>query len=132
MFETELKDKLQKIFDFTKATFAEPGESQEQNVLFIEVQNAQNKVTDKVFKSRVTGQVTVFGIYERLPFGYFSKCIDKADPELKKDLFFFDFEANTKIFQDKVQRTFNFIYLFSGQYDPDLGSIDSIEIEEQN
>lgn len=127
-----MKEKLLKIFDFPKATYAEPGESQEQNCLFIEVQSSRNQVKDRKMVSRVTGQVTVYGIFERLPYGYFSKCIDKAEKELKEGFFFFDFEANTKIFQDKVQRTFNFIYFFNGQYDPNLGSITSIDIEEQS
>jgi hypothetical protein len=127
MFESSLAAQLKRIFDYTKVTFAAPGESQEQDTLFIEIENCISRAKDGVFTARVTGNCTVFAHYERIPFGYFHKKIALADTDDTKDLFFFNVDENTKTFQSLVQRSFSFVFLFSGQYDPDNGSLTSIE-----
>jgi hypothetical protein len=58
------------------------------------------------------------------------KFIRLADPEDTKDLFFFDMETNAGYFRNLTERSLSFVYFFSGQYDPSLGSITSIEISE--
>ena len=68
----------------------------------------------------------MFGNNDKLTFGYFSKRIAKSDPEDTKSLFFYDIESNTKRFQNIVQRGFSFIYLHNSQYEPETGSINSV------
>jgi hypothetical protein len=130
VFEQELADKLKRIFDFQKVTYSLPGETQEQETLFVEVEVPRFKVSDKTVTARITGRAVVFANYDKLPFGYFAKRIAMADLADTKDLFFTEIEENTRVYQNKVQRSFGFIYFFSGQYDPSVGTITSIEIQE--
>lgn len=131
MFEKLLSDKFQKIFGVKKVTYDEPGESGEQECLFVEVESARNAIKDGRVKAMVSGNVVLFSTSGKLPFGFFSKKIAEADPEDTKDLFFLDFEVNSRRYRDKVQRGFSFIYFFDGQYDPETGSITSIEFSEE-
>lgn len=125
--EKALSDKLKKIFKVKKVSFDDPGEAGEQECLFISVEKCNNSARDKVFKARVEGQCMMFGTNQKLPLGYFSKCLQEAEYADTKDLFCYDFESNTKRFKDKVQRGFSFVYFFSGQYDPDKGTLNQIE-----
>jgi hypothetical protein len=129
MFEKSLKEKFQRIFDLKKATFNLPGESQEQECLFIEIENSRNTIKDGKEIARVTGKIRVFGNQEKIPFGYFSKKIQSAAPADTKDLFFFDFEENAGTFLNIAERSLSFVYFFNSQYDPALGTITSIDIE---
>jgi hypothetical protein len=129
MFEKTLSDKLRAIFQVDKVTYAAPGESQEQNCIFIEVVSSKNSIKDTRALAKVTGKITVFASNERLPYGYFSKAIAQADADTTKDLFFYDFELNTRIFQNVAERSVSFVYFFDSQYDPDIGTINSVDIE---
>lgn len=129
MFEKSLEDAFKKIFKVSKVTFAQPSDSHEQDALFVEVEDAKNTIKDKRAKSMVTGNGIMFGNADKLKFGFFSKAIAKANPNDTRPFFFFDFEANTKQYQNIVQRGFSFVYFFDSQYDPDTGSITSIELE---
>lgn len=134
MFEESLQEKLKAIFDFKKVTFSRPnktedGEAPEQECLFIEVENPRCKLSDKKQIARVTGKAIVYASADKMPFGYFAKKIAAADPANTKDLFFSDIEANSRTFQDIVQRGFSFVYFFNSQYDPAIGSITSITTE---
>lgn len=131
MFEDQLAEKFKKIFDVKKVSYDEPGESAEQECLFIEVENSHNVIKDDRAKAMVTGNAVIFSTAGKLPFGYFSKKIQESDPEDTRDIMFFDFESNTRRFRDKVQRGFSFIYFFDSQYNPARGSITSIEITEE-
>ena len=122
-----MSDQLKKIFKVKKVSFDEPGEAGEQDCLFINVENSINSVRDTKIKQKVDGTLTMFGTNDQLTLGYFSKCIQEAAIADKKDFHFYDFENNTKRFKDKVQRGLSFIYFFSSQYDPDKGSITSVE-----
>lgn len=127
MFEKTLKEKLEKIFDL-KVSFSEPGESNEQECLFVEVTRAFPKVKDGREVCRVEGQCAVYGNNDKLKYGYFSKQIDRALQEDKEKFFFYDFEQNSRLYQNIVQRSFSFVYFFSGQYDPEQGTITSTDI----
>jgi len=127
VFEKQLEADFKEIFGVKKVTYDQPGSSQEQENLFIEVDESRNSFSDKKEKARVTGKAIMFGNNEKLTFGFFSKAIAQADPNLTKKFFFFDFEANTKRYQNIVQRGFSFIYFYDGEYDPDTGNIDSID-----
>lgn len=109
-----------------KVVFDSPGESQEQDCLFIEVENSWNTFKDGRALSKVTGNAIMFGPNDKLTIGFFSKAIAKAPKTQTKPLFFFDFEENTKRFRNLVQRSFSFVYFFDSQYDPETGSIESV------
>lgn len=128
MFEKQLEETFKRIFDIEKVSYDQPGESAEQNCLFIEIESSRNNPKDGRFVARITGNAVLIGPNDKLPFGFFSKKIDEADPADTKDLFFFDFEANTRRYRNLVQRGFSFVYFFDGQYDPDLGTITSVTI----
>lgn len=127
MFEKKLEDKFKAIFGVKKVTYDTPGESQEQSILFVEVEAPKFTFGDGYVKAMVTGSAVMFGRNEDLTFGFFAKCISKAKNELTKDLFFEQLDSNTLRFRDIVQRGFSFTYFFNSQYDPDVGSITSIE-----
>ncbi len=133
MFEKDLEAKFKGIFGVEKVTYDAPGESQEQNALFIQVEEPKFNFSDKRVSAMVTGNAVMFGRNDALTFGYFSKCIAKASNDLTKDLFFSDFETNTQRFQNIVQRGFSFTYFFNSQYDPAVGTITSVttSVEEQ-
>ena len=76
----------------------------------------------------VSGKATMVARAEQIPFGFFGKAIDAADPALTKDLFFFDLEENTPRFRDIVVRGFSFQYFFRSQYDPAVGTITSVDL----
>lgn len=127
MFEKDLSDCFKKIFGFKKVRFEQPGESQEQECLFVDIDIVDSRIKDKRYIARVTGSALIYANSDKLPFGFFAKCIDKADAALKKDLFFTEIEANSKTFQNIAQRTFSFIYFVNKQFDPEKGQITSIE-----
>lgn len=128
MFESSLSGKLQRIFDFDKVSFDRPGESQEQEGLFIEVESAKCRIVDGRQISRVTGTIRVFGQNNKLPYGYFSKCISEADPADTKSLFFYDFEENRGTFRNIAERAAGFLYLFDSQYDPAIGTLNQVNL----
>lgn len=105
-----------------------PGESQEQECLFVEIEKTRDQIKDGKTRSMISGNASIFGINDKLPFGFFAKAIKQADQAITKDFFFYDIETNNKIYRDKVQRSFSFVYFFSGQYDPDTGSIDEVTL----
>lgn len=127
MFEKQLSDKLKRIFDLKKVSYASPSESQEQECLFVAIQNSKNQVKDGKFCGKVTGKITVFCNSEKLPYGYFSKHIVEAKPEDTKDLFFYEIEENNGTIGNISERTMSFIYLFEMQYNPNIGEITSLE-----
>lgn len=132
MFENKLKDDLQKIFGIKEVTFDLPGESREQDKLFVEVETAPSNFTDGMIHYRVTGTAKVFAQSEKIGFGFFAKAIARAGndhPGITRNFFFSDMDGNTPIFKNIVQRSFSFVYFFSGQHDPDIGSIESIKTE---
>lgn len=135
MFEEKLAEKFKKIFKVAKVTYDQPApEANEQDCIFIEIENAKNTIKDGREKSMVTGNGVIVAQSDKVPFGFFSKSIKEADPELTKDIFFFDLEVNTRRYRNLVQRAFSFVYFFDGQYDPETGSITSVVFidEEQN
>lgn len=129
MFETALKSIVKTVFDFDKVTFDRPAEASEQECIFIEVSEARPTIKDGEQLCRVNGRLRVFANAEKMPFGYLMKKIRESSPALTKDLFFFDFEANAGVIGNIVERSMSFEYFYNSQYDPDLGTITSIDIE---
>jgi hypothetical protein len=131
VFEAALEATFKAIFEVKKVTYNEISDSQEQGCIFIEVENSRNTIKDGRQRALVTGNALMFGPYEKMPFGFFSKKIAKADPALTKPFFFFDFETNTRRYGDIVQRGFGFVFLYDAQYDPAIGEISSLEFTEE-
>jgi hypothetical protein len=128
MFERTLGDKFKTIFEVDRVKYEDPGESREQETLFIEIETSRNTIKDGRAFARVTGKASLFAQADKLPFAYFSKCI-ASHSELCQDVFFFDLEENSRLFQNIVQRTLSFVYFFDIQYDPEIGTITSLETE---
>lgn len=129
MFENEMSEKLKRIFKVKKISYDEPGESGEQEVLFIDVETSDNRVRKGKAIAKVMGSCSMIMPANKLSFGFFSKAIQEADPSDTKGFFFSDFESNNKRYQNLVQRSFNFIYFFSGQYDPKVGTITTLDLD---
>lgn len=131
-----MEDNLQKsfleIFKVPKVTFDQPSAKQEQGCIFIEIEEAVPTIRDGREIYRVTGAGSMFAPNNKLPIGFFGKAIHEARPEVTRHFFFEDLEQNIKTFQNLVQRSFSFVYFFSGQYDPEIGNIQefSITVEE--
>ena len=121
------------IFQVRKVRYDQPGESKEQECLFVEIQSARNLIRQGTEISKVTGTGVIFGNAEKIPFGFFSKQIERASQDLTKNLFFYDFEENALLYENIVGRSFSFVYFFKNQYDPEQGQITSVvtTVEEQ-
>lgn len=123
---------MKKIFGVSKVSYDMPGPQSlnavEQECLFLNVTMADNSFKDGIANAMVTGTGLIRGRAEKLPFGFYSKAIQKADYSLTKDLFFSDIEGNKLIIKDIIERGFSFTYFYSGQYDPPAGTIDGIDV----
>lgn len=126
--ERHLAAQLKRIFDLDKVTFDRPGESQEQEAAFVEVSTAVVRIKDGREVARVTGTLRVFAAANKMPFGYFAKKIDAADPADTAGLMFYNFEENRGTFLNVVERSLEFTYLFDGQYDPAIGTLNQINL----
>lgn len=130
MFKEFLKESLKKIFQLSKVTYDLPGESREQECLFVDVQSARNSIGKKKECSIVRGTIILYGSSDKIPFGFFSKKINQADAELTSNLCFYNMDENTRTIQNIVERRCNFIFLYSNEYDPEGGSLTSLDFDE--
>ena len=73
MFEAALEAKFKQLFGVLKVDYSLPGESQEQECLFINVERAIPRISDGVQGCRVIGNITVFANADKMPYGYFRK-----------------------------------------------------------
>lgn len=133
MFRKDLQRRLEAIFGIPKTTFLAPsGEAPEQNTMFIEVSASNARVGGGRETARVEGTLVVFAQGDALPFGFFNKAIERADPALTKPLFFFNID--TDVPGDRMQniheRRTSFVFLYDAQYDPNQGSITELELED--
>lgn len=126
MFEKALQEKFKKIFGVAKVTYDQPSDSKEQECIFVEIQSSKNVIKSGRALAMVTGSAMMFGVAEKLPFGFFSKAIKQAPDEDTRDIAFQDFENNSRVYRNIVQRGFSFVYFFDSQYDPKVGSITSV------
>lgn len=131
MFEEALKEKFRKVFEVQRVRFDDPGpekESREQETLFVEISECKSKIRDTRQFCRVTGKCIMIAQNDKLPFGYFPKMI-ATHADDTKDLFFHDFEENTRVYGNLVERGFSFVFFFNSQYDPAVGNLNAIDIE---
>lgn len=132
-----MEEKLGKIFGFRKTTYDQPSVNAstgtfEQDTLFIQVDECNSSVKEGKATAKVSGSLTVFAQMDKMPFGYFNKRIQQADHELTRKFFFFDIDLNPVSSPARIQniteRRVRFVYLYSGQYDPEHGELTSLEI----
>lgn len=128
-WEKTFKEKLRRIFDLENVSFDKPGDSQEQEKLFVDVQIYKGRIKDGRETGHAQGRLSVFANSYKLPYGYFSKRIAAASPEDKREFFFFDFEESSGTLSNISERTVGFRYLFGAQYDPELGTLASLSVE---
>lgn len=131
MFEKALEENLRGIFHVKKITFDAPSESNEQDVLFVQIAVSNSTIKDGAQIARVTGTLQMFSQNTKLPYGFFAKKLKEAKVSWTKPFFFFDFEENSNRYRDICERTASFVYFFNSQYDPDLGTINSITLQTQ-
>lgn len=129
MFEKSLKEKLGRIFAIKKVTYDAPSSAQEQEAVFISVENCRSSIKDKLEIAKVTGKVRLFVNSEKYPFGNMAKAIAAAKLADTKDLFFFGIEDNVGTYQNLVERSASFVYFFSSQYNPDRGQLNKVTFD---
>lgn len=129
MFEKKLAEQVQKIFGISKVSFDTSGDSQEQEGIFIEISQARTRAKPSRQIAHVVGIIHVFAASNKLPYGFFAKAIEAAKPEDKRGFFFYNFEENKGTFRNIAQRSVGFQYLFDSQYDPAIGSIQTVNLQ---
>lgn len=134
MFRKDLEEKLGKIFGLKKTSLNAASDQFEQDVLFIEIGSCKSKASDGEIHAKVTGRVLIYAQDNKMPYGFFTKRIEKADKALTKDFFFHDIDFNNESsparLQNITERSASFVFLYSAQYDPNLGTIESFTVEE--
>lgn len=133
MFRKDLKNRMQKIFGLGKTTFLDPTELFEQDTLFIQISQARGRMSrggGGRETARVVGSIVIYSQNNKLPFGFFNKRIEQADPELTKNLFFYDLDTDDPESparrQNIHERRCGFMFLYDSQYDPNQGQITSL------
>lgn len=129
MFKKSLQDKLIKIFAIEKVSFDKSSKENEQGCLFVEVESCNSSIKDDLEVCRVRGKIKIYTTSDKLPYGFFNKRIQLSDTKHTKDIFFHDLEENSSYYGNLVERTMSFVYFFSGQHNPIVGRIKSIELE---
>ncbi len=134
MFRKDLKEKFHKIFGFSKTTFDAPSDSFEQDTLFIEIDECFVKATQGREIAKITGTLTTFSKQNAMTYGFMNKKISQAEASLTKDLFIFevdqDIATSPARLQNLSERRTKFLYLYSGQYDPNQGQLVAIKLDE--
>lgn len=132
MFKKEMEAKLKAIFGVRKVTFDEPGDSYEQDTIFVQVLESRANTGQGKATAKVTGAIVMFSQHGKLPYGFFNKKLQQAPAAMTKDFFFYDIDTEPQNsparFQNIAERRASFIYLYSAQYDPKQGSITSVSI----
>lgn len=133
MFTGKLKTKLENIFGFQKTSYNTPSDTPEQYTLFINIDSSQSRITAGKEIAKAFGTLTIYGQYEKLPFGFMAKKIELANLIDKEKLFFYDFEedpaGSPARFLNISERKVKFIFLHEAQFDPDHGTITSMTME---
>ena len=127
MIEESITESFKKIFDLKKVTFNAPSSSDEQDVLFVNVNETEMSVKDNMLFCKATGVASIYARSDKLPLGYFEKKIQEAPFALTKDFFFYHMDVNEPIMINISKVSFSFVHFFSGQYNPHSDNISSIE-----
>lgn len=130
--ERALEQKFKDLFKVPKVTLDAPGFSPEQETLYVNVETSRASGTDGMIHYEVRGTLAIVGPATKLPLGYLSKALLTAPAKQTKGLYLYELEQNARRFGNLVERSCSFVYFFSTQFDPDLGNITAIDIEEQS
>lgn len=135
MFRPELQKTLAAIFGVAKTTYDAPSDQFEQDVLFVDVTDCKSNAGQGKVTAKVTGTLTMFSQANRLPFGFFNKKISQAAFALTKSIFFFDIDVDVAASPARIQniseRRTSFVFLYSAQFDPDQGSLTSLQFDDE-
>lgn len=126
--ESSLKQKLERIFEL-QVSFDIPSDSREQEKIYVQVDQNRTTITEKKEIAKVTGQLRIFANQSKLPLGYIAKKIAAASAADRKDFFFYDVEEAAGTYNNIVERSLGFVYFYSNQYNPERGTMSSINIE---
>lgn len=131
MVEKILLEQLQRIFDM-KVTMNRPSaEAPEQDVLFVELSTVRGAATQGREYYRVEGRAFVFVQNEKMPVGHFRRKIQEADLADQQPFTFINVDSFDGFYQNISQRSFEFVYLYAGQYNPPAGTITEVEFQEE-
>lgn len=122
-----MEEQLQRIFDLKKVTFDKPSDSHEQRAIFVQMEKADIRIRDKREIANARGVLHVFAPNDEMPYGYFAKKIAEAKPEDTAG-WFFGPEEPVGVIRNVLQRRMDFQFLFDGQYDPNVGRLESITL----
>lgn len=127
--ETQLKEDLAVVFKPIKISFGQPSDIKEQECLFINIEETQVRFKKKLKRYRVEGKCLMFAQADKMPVDYFATHIFEMPKALQARFFFSEIDANTKYYQNLVQRDVSFVYFYETEYDPNTGTIESVEVE---
>lgn len=122
MFRADMKAKLERIFGLKRVTFNAPGETYEQDTLFVEIQECRTRATQGRCRAKVTGNLVLYTQVDKTPYGFFAKKLHKADLQDTKPFYFFNLDqdilGSEARYMNITERRCNFVFLYDEQYDP--------------
>ncbi len=134
MFEKDLERRLRTIFGVRKTTFNAPDfDAPEQDCLFCQIVDAKPRMQARGGGREtyvVEGYLTIFSQALRIPFGFFHKKLEQGDPADVASFFFgkeMDIADSPARLQNIQERRINFTFLYDTEYDPNRGSLTSLE-----
>jgi hypothetical protein len=134
MFKSSLSTRLSSIFDIRRVSFDEPGDTREQDKIFVEIDSVRPQGTydGKKLKAVINGKITIFAQSKKLPFGFFQKKLYNCNKDMQKDLFFYNFDNNVTYLgaEGLTERSCNFQFNYTEDFDPDKGYIEEFIIED--
>jgi hypothetical protein len=131
VFRASMEQKLLSIFGLKKVTFSMPDPAAlEQTIIFVDIQKCVTRTSRGKEFSRAHGTISIFSDSDRIPFGFYAKKINQASPVDTKGFFFYNFDQNEKYNGKLVERKIDFIYLHDAPYNPETGTITSVEFIE--
>jgi hypothetical protein len=138
VFRKDLERRLKLIFGFKKVTFNAPSDDAlgtfEQDTAFVEITDCRSSAGFGGARAKVECTLRTFTQDDKMPYGFLTKQIQQAKPELTAPLFFYEIDTNIASSPARIQniheRRTRFQFLYSEQYDPDQGELTSLELEE--
>lgn len=136
MFKKDLKKRMEKIFEGYKVTFDAPSDSFEQETVFISIIETSPRITGDKVTAHVEGYIQIFAQHDKLPFCFIADRIERASKQYTYGLFFHDVDrenaASAARMVNLSERTAQFVFIFSQQYNPNKGTLNNMTIEEDN
>lgn len=131
MFKNDLRRRFESIFGM-KATFNIQSEENEQDTMFINIDICRPRISSRDGgreTAKVIGSIIVTSQDSKFPYGFMTKCIEKADPDLTRSIFFYDVDAvvQNEGMVNIHERSTSFVFLYDSQYDPSKGELTSLD-----